>query len=111
MTIEKYVSFIVLGYYFYANDGISFLNLMFEIDVKMYGTQATATGTALPGPFENDVKIWYWLFWGPGIIIGAAAIFEEDGQLHPTAAGMLMFGDEYNIVRQVPEYFLDYRER
>ena len=24
---------------FYANDGISFLNLMFENDVKMYGTQ------------------------------------------------------------------------
>ena len=42
--------------------------------------------------------------------IGVAAISEEDGQLHPTAAGMLMFGDEYNIVRHFPEYFLDYRE-
>ena len=42
--------------------------------------------------------------------IGAAAISEEDGQLHPTAAGMLMFGDEYNIVRHFPEYFLDYSE-
>ena len=42
--------------------------------------------------------------------IGAAAISSEDGQLHPTAAGMLMFGDEYNIVRHFPEYFLDYRE-
>ncbi len=42
--------------------------------------------------------------------IGAAAISDEDGQLHPTAAGMLMFGDEYNIVRHFPEYFLDYRE-
>lgn len=30
--------------------------------------------------------------------------------MHPTAAGMLMFGDEYNIVRHFPEYFLDYRE-
>ena len=29
--------------------------------------------------------------------IGAAAISEEDGKLHPTAAGMLMFGDEYNM--------------
>lgn len=38
------------------------------------------------------------------------AISEEDGKLHPTAAGMLMFGDEYNIVRHFPEYFLDYRE-
>ena len=42
--------------------------------------------------------------------IGAAAISREDRQLHPTAAGMLMFGDEYNIVRHFPEYFLDYRE-
>lgn len=42
--------------------------------------------------------------------IGAAAISDEDGRLHPTAAGMLMFGDEYNIVRHFPEYFLDYRE-
>lgn len=42
--------------------------------------------------------------------IGAAAISNADKQLHPTAAGMLMFGDEYNIVRHFPEYFLDYRE-
>lgn len=42
--------------------------------------------------------------------IGAAAISREDKQLHPTAAGMLMFGEEYNIVRHFPEYFLDYRE-
>ena len=42
--------------------------------------------------------------------IGAAAISREDKKLHPTAAGMLMFGDEYNIVRHFPEYFLDYRE-
>ena len=39
-----------------------------------------------------------------------SAISDEDGKLHPTAAGMLMFGDEYNIVRHFPEYFLDYRE-
>lgn len=42
--------------------------------------------------------------------IGAAAISSEDHKLHPTAAGMLMFGNEYNIVRHFPEYFLDYRE-
>ena len=30
--------------------------------------------------------------------------------IYPIAAGMLMFGDEYNIVRHFPEYFLDYRE-
>lgn len=37
--------------------------------------------------------------------IGAAAISKEDKQLHLTAAGMLMFGNEFNIVRHFPEYF------
>lgn len=41
--------------------------------------------------------------------IGVAANSEKDGLLHPTAAGMLMFGNEYDIVRQFPDYFLDYR--
>ena len=42
--------------------------------------------------------------------IGAAAVSRDDGKLHPTAAGLLMFGQEYQIVREFPEYFLDYRE-
>ncbi len=42
--------------------------------------------------------------------IGAAGISSEDHELHPTAAGLLMFGQEVSIVRQFPEYFLDYRE-
>ena len=42
--------------------------------------------------------------------IGAAAIADEDGKLRPTGAGLLMFGKEFNIIRQFPEYFLDYRE-
>lgn len=42
--------------------------------------------------------------------LGAAAISKVDGKLHPTAAGILMFGEEYLIVREFPEYFLDYRE-
>ena len=41
--------------------------------------------------------------------IGAAG-YGEDGKLHPTTAGLLMFGEEYHIVREFPEYFLDYRE-
>ena len=41
--------------------------------------------------------------------IGAADV-GEDGRLHPTAAGLLMFGDEYRIIREFPDYFLDYRE-
>ena len=31
--------------------------------------------------------------------------------MHPIAAGMLMFGNEYDIVRHFPKYFLDYREK
>ena len=42
--------------------------------------------------------------------IGAAAVSDADHQLHPTSAGILMFGNEYDIVRQFPEYFPDYRE-
>ena len=34
----------------------------------------------------------------------------EDRKPHPTAAGLLMFGYEYEIVREYPQYFLDYRE-
>ena len=42
--------------------------------------------------------------------IGAVGRLKEDGELRPTAAGLLMFGEEYRIVRHFPEYFLDYRE-
>ena len=42
--------------------------------------------------------------------IGAAAVSREDGRLHPTLAGMLMFGNDYDILRECPNYFLDYRE-
>lgn len=41
--------------------------------------------------------------------IGAAE-FGKDKELHPTAAGLLMFGEENRIVREYPEYFLDYQE-
>jgi len=33
-----------------------------------------------------------------------------DGRKHPTAAGLLMFGNEHDIVRAYPHYSLDYRE-
>lgn len=43
------------------------------------------------------------------IRIGAAR--EEKGEEFPTAAGLLMFGQEYIITTEFPEYFLDYREK
>ena len=39
-----------------------------------------------------------------------AAVCTKDGIFHPTSAGLLMFGNEPKIVREYPEYFLDYRE-
>ena len=41
--------------------------------------------------------------------LGATGI-GEDGKVHPTSAGLLMFGYEYEILREYPNYFLDYRE-
>lgn len=42
--------------------------------------------------------------------IGAAAKNTTTGKFHPTGAGLLMFGNEYEIVREYPNYFLDFRE-
>ncbi len=42
--------------------------------------------------------------------IGAAKLSAKDKTLHPTSAGLLMFGEEYKILYEFPEYFLDYRE-
>lgn len=43
--------------------------------------------------------------------IGAMSISDEDQKMHPTVAGLLMFGYEYEILREFPNYFLDYQER
>ena len=43
--------------------------------------------------------------------IGGIALSETDKAFHPTCAGLLMFGHEYDIVREFPHYFLDYREK
>ena len=42
--------------------------------------------------------------------IGAVGI-GEDGKKHPTSAGLLMFGNESDIVREYNNYFLDYQEQ
>lgn len=41
--------------------------------------------------------------------LGAICIGADD-QTHPTAAGLLMFGYEQEILREYPDYFLDYHE-
>lgn len=42
--------------------------------------------------------------------LGAVGI-GSDGRKHPTSAGLLMFGNEYDIVREYNAYFLDYQEQ
>ena len=44
-------------YLFCADESSSFLNLRFENDVKMYGTQTRVPHSSMIGTFENDVKM------------------------------------------------------
>ena len=45
-------------YLFCADESSSFLNLRFENDVKMYGTQTIKNGGYATDVFENDVKMY-----------------------------------------------------
>ena len=45
-------------YLFCADESSSFLNLRFENDVKMYGTQTRVLKELLRNSFENDVKMY-----------------------------------------------------
>ncbi len=54
----KYDNLKNLNTRFYANDGISFLNLRFENDVKLYGIQALQDTHYVIQRFENDVKLY-----------------------------------------------------
>ena len=45
-------------YLFCADESSSFLNLRFENDVKMYGTQTRFTLSEAQTGFENDVKMY-----------------------------------------------------
>ena len=56
IDIDEYVW--VLKSKFYVNDGISFLNLRFENDVEMYGTQTPTLDTPGTSVFENDVEMY-----------------------------------------------------
>ena len=45
-------------YLFCADESSSFLNLRFENDVKMYGTQTKQMDYQIIRTFENDVKMY-----------------------------------------------------
>lgn len=54
---------------------------------------------------------WTKLGWEDLLIrLNAAGRRNGKGELHPTRAGLLMFGYDYEIVREYPDFFLDYRE-
>ena len=80
IDIDEYVW--VLKSTFYVNDGISFLNLRFENDVEMYGTQTTLGWAYLDHSFENDVEMYgtqtrsNWSFFSPR--------FENDVEMYGT---------------------------
>lgn len=42
--------------------------------------------------------------------LGAAGRSPKDGEIHPTRAGLLMFGYAWRIVEEFPQYFLDCRQ-
>ena len=54
----KFIKVYGLSTEIYADDGISFLNLRFENDVELYGTQTKETELTLKTPFENDVELY-----------------------------------------------------
>ena len=69
-------------YTFYAGDGISFLNLRFENDVKMYGTQTIQMQSMTAVQFENDVKMY-----GTQTIteqMNTVCVFENDVKMYGT---------------------------
>ena len=48
----------IFEYLFCADESSSFLNLRFENDVKMYGTQTIYANSLADLKFENDVKMY-----------------------------------------------------
>ena len=69
---------------FYADEGISFLDLRFENDVKMYGTQAYIYTVSCTLRFENDVKM-YGTQAERAIVFGEQT-FENDVKMYGTQA-------------------------
>ena len=73
-----------MGTLFYAGDSISFLNLRFENDVKMYGTQANSFINAGLFMFENDVKMYGTQAFR--VVVFAYREFENDVKMYGTQA-------------------------
>ena len=68
---------------FYADESISFLNLRFENDVNMYGTQATIASNNIKKKFENAVNMY-----------GTQAFFETDRKFRLFENDVNMYGTQ-----------------
>ena len=73
---------------FYADEGISFLDLRFENDVKMYGTQAGIIHGILLFSFENDVKMYGTQAKAEDAYVGYK--FENDVKMYGTQAKLIV---------------------
>ena len=75
-------------YLFCADESSSFLNLRFENDVKMYGTQTPVKNDTKTDVFENDVKMY-----GTQTrerICMVRLMFENDVKMYGTQTHLLM---------------------
>ena len=69
-------------YLFCADESSSFLNLRFENDVKMYGTQTIIAKVSKKRWFENDVKMYgTQTNWNT---VDLNALFENDVKMYGT---------------------------
>ena len=76
-------------YLFCADESSSFLNLRFENDVKMYGTQTKCKRYRPDVMFENDVKMYGTQTSFPLFSISRA--FENDVKMYGTQTSKLTF--------------------
>ena len=76
-------------YLFCADESSSFLNLRFENDVKMYGTQTCQKLPQMEAMFENDVKM-YGTQTDP-IRSSKCSRFENDVKMYGTQTGYTPF--------------------
>ena len=73
-------------YLFCADESSSFLNLRFENDVKMYGTQTVEMNRNHYGKFENDVKMYGTQTFTSLITVGF--MFENDVKMYGTQTSL-----------------------
>ena len=91
----KFIKVYGLSTEIYVGDGISFLNLRFENDVELYGTQTMMAVIAAATPFENDVELY-----GTQTIFGACqplAPFENDVELYGTQTSVKFFRQAHSL--------------